>query len=133
MTKVVLKINCGESHPHVLAENHDHLIFSCSRRIFPASRFRLIFSWFLKLFLAKERSCFLCLTSLFLARFFAVFIYFFFCGFSCSAIFPFLYPSIKTTVVLGAVVLSVLGLHSFVACSCPVALDFFVDLMFIQL
>ena len=33
------------------------------RQIFPAFRFCLIFSWSLKLFLAKERLCFLCLTT----------------------------------------------------------------------
>ena len=46
-----------------------------SRRIFPASCFRLIFSRFLKLFLDKERECFLRLTS-FLERFFATFLWF---------------------------------------------------------
>ena len=40
-----------------------------SRRILPASCFRLIFSRFLKLFLAKERE-------FFLARFFATFLWF---------------------------------------------------------
>ena len=54
-------------------------------RISPVSRFRIIFSWFFKLFLAKGRECFLCLTSLFstiLCRF-----YLFFCGFSAIFLF----------------------------------------------
>ena len=62
MTKIVLKIDA-----EILA-----LLFwlKTSRfwRIFPAFCFGLIFSWFLKLFLAKE-SCFLCLSDSWPLRF----------------------------------------------------------------
>ena len=95
------------------------------------SHFRLIFSWFFKLFLAKGRECFLCLTSLFstiLSHF-----YLFFCGF--SALFPFGTILVPKAVVLGA------EMHWIASTLCKVcihswhalmALDFFVDLMFIR-
>ena len=74
MTKIVLKINCGDSNPPVLAENLP-ILENISGLPFSLN-ILLVFS---NLFLFKGRECFLCLTSLFstILR----------CGF--SAIFPF--------------------------------------------
>ena len=66
------------------------------RQIFPAFRFCLIFSWSLKLFLAKERLCFLCLTTPFSKIFLLCS-----CGF--SAIFSLTASEHEPAIISGAV------------------------------